>query len=120
MINDYLEIRNAEGMPKLIDSNMALGFLLNSKNGVRNLSIALSESASPEVRKMLRDQLNKAIDTHGEISDMMIAKGWFHPIDLEKQFNMDIESSTTMSQISGLDLFPGDTSRLGMFATPEK
>ncbi len=27
---------------------------------------------------------------------MMIAKGWFHPLDLRKQFNMDIESSTTM------------------------
>lgn len=120
MINDYLEIRNAEGMPKLIDSNMALVFLLNAKNGVRSLAIALSEAASPQVRKMLHDQLNKAIDLHGEISDMMITKGWFHPVDLKKQFNMDIESSTTISQIAGLDLFPGDTSRLGMFATPEK
>jgi spore coat protein CotF len=54
MINDYLEIRNAEGMPKMIDTNMALAFLLNSKNSVRNLAIALSETASPEVRKTLR------------------------------------------------------------------
>lgn len=120
MINDYLEIRNSEGMPKLIDSNMALGFLLNSKSGVKNLGIALSESATSEVRKMLREQLNIAIALHGEISDMVIAKGWFHPVDLRKQFNMDIESSTTMGQICNLDLFPGDTSRLGMFATPEK
>jgi spore coat protein CotF len=120
MINDYLEIRNAEGMPKMIDTNMALAFLLNSKNSVRNLAIALSETASPEVRKTLQDLLNKAIDLHGEISDLMIAKGWFHPVELEKQFKMDVESSTTMSQIVGLDLFPGDTSRLGTFATPEK
>ncbi|WP_278321505.1 hypothetical protein [Clostridium beijerinckii] len=28
MINDYLEIRNAEVMPKLVDANMSLGFLL--------------------------------------------------------------------------------------------
>ena len=83
MINDYLEIRNAEGMPKLIDMNMALAFLLNSKNGVRNLGIALSETASPEVRKTLRAQLNKAIELHGEISDLMIAKGWFYPFDLK-------------------------------------
>lgn len=120
MINDYLEIRNAEGMPKLIDANMSLAFLLNAKNGVRNLAFALSETASPEVRKTLREQLNKAIDLHEEISDLMIAKGWFHPVELDKQFQMDIESSTTMSQIAGLDLFPGDTSRLGTFATPKK
>jgi spore coat protein CotF len=120
MINDYLEIRNAEGMPKLIDTNMSLTFLLNAKNGVRSLAVALSETATPEIRKTLCDQLNKAIDLHGEISDLMIAKGWSHPVDLEKQFQMDIESSTTMSQIAGLDLFPGNTSRLGTFATPEK
>ncbi len=120
MINDYLEIRNSEGMPNLIDMNLSLAFLLNSKNDVRNMAIALSETASPKVRTILRSQLNKAIDLHGEISDMMIAKGWFHPLDLKKQFNKDIESSTTMSQIAGLDLFPGDTSRLGTFATPDK
>ncbi|NRT75159.1 hypothetical protein BJV40_005175 [Clostridium beijerinckii] len=33
---------------------------------------------------------------------------------------MDLESSQTTSQIAGLNLFPGDTSRLGSFATPEK
>ncbi len=120
MINDYTEIRNAEGMPKLIDMNMGLSFLLNSKNGVRNLAIALSETASPKVRQALREQINNAIDLHGEITDLLIAKGWFDPVDLKKQFNKDIESSTTMSQIAALNLFPGDTSRLGTFATPEK
>lgn len=120
MINDYLEIRNAEGMPKLVDSNMALTFLLNAKNGVRNCAIALTEASTPEVRSILRGQLDTAINMHEEISTLMINKGWFHPIDLDKQFQMDMESSQTVVQIASLDLFPGDTSRLGMFATPEK
>jgi spore coat protein CotF len=120
MINDYLEVRNAEGMPKLVDSNMALGFLLNAKSGVRNYAIALTEVATPEVRGVLQKQLEEAIDLHEEISDMLIRKGWFHPFNLNKQFQMDLESSTTISQITSMDLFPGDTSRLGMFATPEK
>lgn len=30
MINDYLEIRNAEGMPKLVDGNMWIRFTSNS------------------------------------------------------------------------------------------
>ena len=120
MINDYLEIRNAEGMPKLVDGNMSLTFLLNAKSGVRNCAIALTEASTPEVRSVLRAQLNNAINIHEEIFTLMINKGWFHPLNLEKQFQMDIESSQTAVQIASLDLFPGDTSRLGMFATPEK
>lgn len=120
MINDYLEIRNAEGMPKLVDANMSLGFLLNAKSGVRNCAIALTEATTPEVRTVLKNQLNDAILMHEEISNLMVEKGWFHPTNLEKQFQMDIESSTTISQIASLDLFPGDTSRSGMFATLEK
>jgi spore coat protein CotF len=120
MINDYLEIRNAEGMPKLVDATMSTAFLLNSKNGVRNCAIALTEAATPEVRSFLQAQLNTAIDLHEEISTLMIQKGWFHPINLGKQFQMDLESSQNAVQIASMNLFPGDTSRIGMFATPEK
>ncbi|AWK52860.1 spore coat protein [Clostridium beijerinckii] len=120
MIKDYLEIRNAEGMPKLVDATMSLGFLLNAKSAVRNCAIALTEVATPEVRTFMQKQLDDAINMHEEISNLMINKGWFHPINLDKQFQMDIESSETAVQIASLDLFPGDTSRIGTFATPEK
>lgn len=120
MINDYLEIRNAEGMPKLVDATMSLGFLLNAKSGVRNCAIALTEVATPEVRIFLQNQLYSAINMHEEISNLMIKKGWLHPINLDKQFQMDLESSQIATQIAGLDLFLGDTSRIGTFATPEK
>ncbi|MDD7796074.1 spore coat protein [Clostridium sp. 'White wine YQ'] len=120
MITDYLEVRNAEGMPKLIDETMSLTFLLNAKSGVRNCAIALTEATSPSVRSVLKRQLDDALNLHAEISDLMLSKGWFHPVDLEKQFRMDIESSETATQIANLDLFPGNTNRLGNFATPEK
>jgi similar to spore coat protein len=120
MINDYLEVRNAEGMPKLVDNTIALQFLLLAKSGVRNCAIALTESATPEVRDVLIDQLETALNLHEEISNLMISKGWFHPYNLNEQFALDIKSSQTAVEIAKLDLFPGDTSRLGMFATPEK
>jgi len=120
MINDYLELRNAEGMPKLVDATMSLAFLLNAKSGVRNCAIALTEAASPEARAILRTQLDNAINLHEEITNLMVNKKWFHPINLDKQFQMDLESSQTAVQIASLNLFPGDTSRLGSFATPEK
>jgi spore coat protein CotF len=120
MINDYLEVRNSEGMPKLVDTMMSTAFLLNTKNSVRNCAIALTEAASPEVRTVLRNELNSALRMHEAIYTMMINKGWFHPMNLDKQFQMDLESSTTASQIAAMNLFPGDTSRLGTFATPGK
>lgn len=120
MINDYLEIRNSEGMPKLVDSTVALSFLLFAKTGVRNCAIALTEAATPEVRNVLKEQLNAAIDLHERIYKLMMDKKWFHPYNLDEQFRMDMESSATAVQIAGYNLFPGDTSRLGMFATPEK
>jgi spore coat protein CotF len=120
MINDYLEIRSAEGMPKLVDGCMSLAFLLNAKSGVRNCAIALTESVTPQVRELFKAQLDNAINMHEEISNLMIEKGWFHPIDLEKQFKMDVESSKVAVKIAELALFPGDTSRIGDFATPEK
>lgn len=39
----------------------------------------------------------------------MINKGWFHPLHINKQFQLDIESSQTAVEIAKLDLFPGDT-----------
>jgi spore coat protein CotF len=120
MINDYLEPRNAEGMPKLVDASMSTAFLLNVKSGVRNCAIALTEAVSPEVRAVLRTHLDNGLNMHEELSNLMINKGWLNPVDLDRQFQMDLESSQTMSQIASLNLFPGDTSRLGSFATPGK
>jgi similar to spore coat protein len=120
LINDYLEVRNAEGMPKLVDNTLALQFLLLAKSGVRNCAIALTEAATPAVREVLINQLETALNLHEEISNLMISKGWFHPYNLNEQFSLDIKSSQTAVEIAKLELFPGDTSRLGMFATPEK
>jgi spore coat protein CotF len=120
MINDYLEPRNAEGMPKLVDASMSTAFLLNVKSGIRNSAIALTETASPEVRAVIRNQLDNGLNMHEELTNLMINRGWLNPVDLDRQFQMDLESSQTLSQIASLDLFPGDTSRLGSFATPEK
>lgn len=120
MIKDYLEIRNAEGMPEMVDSTIALDFLIAAKTGVRNCAFALTEAATPEVRAFLTTQLENAINLHEEVAQLMVNKKWFHPHDVNKQLKIDMESSHTAVQIAELELFPGDTSRLGTFATPEK
>ena len=118
MINDYLEVENAEGMPALADATFALDFLLTAKTGVKNYVLALAEASRPEVRKALLNQLNSAVALHGEITTLMLAQGWLNPHDLSKQAQLDIKSAQMAQQIASLDLFPGNTNRLGTFATP--
>jgi similar to spore coat protein len=74
MGNDYLELENSEGMPGLVDSTLALNFLLNAKNGIRNCAFALTEIADPEARAEVRDMLNAQIDLHVQVSELMMNK----------------------------------------------
>jgi similar to spore coat protein len=119
-MQDYLDPRNAEGMPNLADSAFAMDFLLSVKNGIRNYGFAITETTEPELRSALCRQMESAIDLHTEISELMIKKGWLHPYDFKEQFPIDLKSAKTAVQIAQLNLFPIDTDRLGMFATPNK
>ncbi len=117
-MNDYLELESAEGMPGLVDSTIALTFMLNVKSGIRNCAIALTELADPGAREEIRNMLDSQIDLHTQVSELMMKKGWFHPHQVDEQFKIDMMSARAALQIASLELFPGDTSRLGTFATP--
>jgi len=119
-VEDFLDPRNAEGMPSLADSAFAMDFLLGIKTGIRNYGFAITETANPELRRVLHRQMEAAIDLHTEISNLMIKKGWLHPHNLKEQVPVDLKSAETAVQIAQLPLFPQDTDRQGMFATPNK
>ncbi|OLS40695.1 spore coat protein [Bacillus sp. MRMR6] len=119
-MQDYLDPRNAEGMPNLADSAFAMDFLLSVKNGIRNYGFAITETANPELRRVLAKQLEAAIDLHGEITELMIKNKWLHPYNFKEQFPVDLKSAETAIQIAQLNLYPIDTDRGGMFATPNQ
>ena len=73
-MQDYLDPINSVGMPELTDSGLALEFLLTTKTGIRNLSIALTETASPALQKILRTQLDVMVDLYFEISELMVKR----------------------------------------------
>jgi spore coat protein CotF len=116
MINDYLEVENAEGMPELADSALALEFLLTIKTGVRNIAIALTETANFELRQLYRTQIEQGLALHEEVSTFMMNKGWLHPYNYYDQYQQDLKSIQGAFMIGKMDLFPRDTSRLGMMA----
>jgi len=92
-----------------------MDFLLRAKEGVRNIAVALTESASPDVRTLLRTQLMQGIAMHQEIN-----KKWFHPYELSEQYKLDQLSANNTLMIGKMNLFPVETNRKGMFdRTPD-
>lgn len=116
--NDYLDVENSENMPGLIDSTIAMDFLIGVKSGIRNYGFAITETANPEARRVLTNLMDEEIELHAELSQLMMDKGWLHPYKPNEQFQLDGISAVTALQIASMELFPGDTSRLGTFATP--
>jgi spore coat protein CotF len=121
MNNDYLDPINALNMPEMADMTFAMDFLIRAKEGVRNTAIALTETASPDARTLLKNQLHQGLALHQEISDLMINKKWFHPYELSEQYQLDQLSAKNTVMIGQMNLFPDDTSRKGMFdRTPDE
>ncbi|MFS0674727.1 spore coat protein [Ornithinibacillus sp. 179-J 7C1 HS] len=115
MNQDYLDPINALHVPELADTTLAMDLLLRSKEGVRNIAVALTEAASPDVRILLRNQLMQGIAMHQEITELMINKKWFHPHELSEQYKLDQLSANNTLMIGKMNLLPVETNRKGMF-----
>ncbi|MCT8975044.1 spore coat protein [Clostridium sp. CX1] len=94
-------IETLTGMDKLSDQVIATDFLVSAKSAVRNYSIALTETTSPEIRSTLRRQLNDAITTHEVISSYMMRKGYYHAYNLQEQFKVDMQTTETALNLAG-------------------
>ncbi|WP_424161480.1 spore coat protein [Bacillus amyloliquefaciens] len=121
MNHDQLDPINSLHVPELADMTFAMDFLIRAKEGVRNTAVALTETASPDVRALLRKQLMQGIAMHQEITDLMVSKKWFHPHDLSEQYKLDQLSAKNTLMVGSMNLFPVETNRKGMFdRTPDE
>ncbi|MGJ9384390.1 spore coat protein [Salipaludibacillus sp. CF4.18] len=60
------------------------------KTGVRNYAIAITETATPTVRDVLKQQLNRAIDTHAKVFNYMYERNYYPSYNLEQLLQNDI------------------------------
>ncbi|AYK59890.1 spore coat protein [Bacillus subtilis] len=121
MNNDHLDPINSLNVPELADTTFAMDFLIRAKEGVRSTAVALTETASPDVRALLRKQLMQGIAMHQEITELMISKKWFHPYELSEQYKLDQLSAKNTIMVGNMNLFPDETNRKGMFdRTPDE
>ncbi|GEN45467.1 spore coat protein [Alkalibacillus haloalkaliphilus] len=93
-------IQKIAGMSGMTDQVIATDFLISSKAAVRNLTFALTESVTPDARRVLRTQLNDAIETHEKISQYMIEQGYYHPSNLDEQLKVDLKASKSALKIA--------------------
>jgi similar to spore coat protein len=58
--------------------------------------MALTDSANPEIKQMIRIQLDDAIELHQRITTYMNDKGFYHPADVAEQINLDMSNANTV------------------------
>jgi len=75
----------------LDDLAIATDLLLSAKNGVRTYTIALTETATTEVRKVLKKQLDEIVELREKIAQYMIDNEMYHAHDIEEQVNHDLK-----------------------------
>ena len=93
-------IQNMMGMGGMTEQVIATDFLISAKAAVRNYTVALTETATPELRLVLREQLRDAIQTHENITNYMIAKGFYHPHELSEQLQVDLTAANTATNLA--------------------
>lgn len=76
---------------KMRDELIATELLVSAKATVRTYAVALTETASPEVREVLKKQLDIAIDSHAKIANYMMKNGMYYAHDINKQLEHDKE-----------------------------
>lgn len=89
-------LQNLAGMGALTEQVIATDFLISAKAGVQNYAVAISEAATPEVKEVLRRQLEAAIETHEKIFRYMIKKGYYHSNDPQEQIRVDMQAAETV------------------------
>ena len=82
-----------EAINPLDDLAIATDMLLSAKAAVRTYAIALTETATPKVHKLLKSQLDTAIETHHKIATYMVDNGMYHPYDVEEQIEHDAKKA---------------------------
>lgn len=60
------------------------------KTGVRNYSIAITETATPALRSVLKQHLLATIDTHAKVYSFMYSKGLYPSYQFDKLLQNDV------------------------------
>lgn len=93
-------IQNMAGMADMTEQVIATDLLLGAKSAIKNYAAAISETTTPEVKDVLRRQMDDAINAHSKISTYMMNKGYYNAYEPQAQLSMDRQASETVMNIN--------------------
>lgn len=108
-------IQDVAGVDFMTEKDIVTELLLTTKNALSKYSSALSETTTPKVRETLKKHLNQIIDTHGQITDYALEKGYYHPFSPPEQFKDDLKEAYL-----ALDLEPWKLQQSEEFFGPKR
>ncbi|HYH01524.1 MAG TPA: spore coat protein [Bacillota bacterium] len=86
-------LENMTGMNILSDQTISGDLLMASKTGVRNLAYAITETASPQLRQILKKHLADAIDSHEKVTNYMMNQNWYPAYNVDQLIQMDLQTA---------------------------
>jgi len=92
-LNSFIE--NLTGMDALSDQVVAMDLLIAAKSGVRNYAMAVTEAGTPEIKEMLTQHLEEAIELHEQVSVYMAEKEWYHAWNTNEQIQLNLTNMKT-------------------------
>jgi similar to spore coat protein len=93
-------VENLTGMNTLTDQVLTTDLLIAAKSGIKNYAVAITETATPEVRTVLRKQMDNTIQMHENIINHMMGQGWYHPYNVAEQIQLDMKNAQTALNIT--------------------
>lgn len=85
--------QDVAGATYMTDRDIVTELLMGSKNAIHKFSSVISETTTPKVRDMLRNQLEKILDTHARIMDFALEKAYYHPLDPSRELKDDLKQA---------------------------
>lgn len=85
---------------RLSDQVVASDMLIFAKTGVKTYASAITEATTPDVRKILKKQLDEAISFQEQLGAFMISKGWYTADNINVQIQKDLtQAQNTINHI---------------------
>ena len=86
--------RGIEDQRENLDTGYYAGsILIQVKTLIRAYAIAITETATPVLRRTLVNQLNGLIDLHAQIFNFMSKNGLYNAFDMKKLFDNDVKNA---------------------------
>ena len=84
---------------QLSDQDITTDMLKDSKFALTSLAMAISETSNPELRQILKRQINDASKEHFRLSDIAVNNNWYKPnLTPYEQIQNDYQEANELNQ----------------------